>query len=52
VTTPIGITHCINRLSECSDLAALRRRWDGFGKEYQHNEQVLAMKEQMKAMLK
>lgn len=51
MTSPIGIAHCISRLRQCPDLTALARVWSGLGKEYQHNEEVAAMKNKMKEAL-
>ena len=51
MSTPAGIAHCIKRLKRCETLAALAARWDGFGKEYQHNEEVQAVKDRLKGEL-
>jgi hypothetical protein len=49
MTTPLGIAHCIARLSACPDLPALRRVWESLGVAYQRHPRVLQLKEQMKA---
>lgn len=51
MTTETGIAHCIARLGSCPDLDALRRVWEGLGKEYQHDERVAGFKEDMKEAL-
>lgn len=51
MTTPTGIAHCIKRLRRCETLPALAARWSSLGKEYQHNDEVTAVKEQMKREL-
>ena len=52
MTTPADRSHCIARLRACTSLSALKARWDGFGKEYQHDTEVQAVNEQMEAKLK
>lgn len=50
-TTPEGITHCIRRLGDCPDLAALKRVWSGFAYAYQRDPKVQEAKDSMKMAL-
>ena len=51
MATVAGVAHCISRLCACKDLSALKAAWGNFGVEYQRNELVQKVKDQMKAKL-
>lgn len=50
-TTPEGISHCVRRLGECPDIAALQRVWSGLAYAYQREKAVIEAKDAMKGAL-
>lgn len=49
--TPHGLAYVLTRLSECPDLAALRRVWESLSPEYQKHPKVRDMKDRLKDQL-
>ena len=47
--TPLAFV--IARLSDCPDLAALRRVWESLGRDYQSHPAVIAHKDALKQQL-